>query len=497
MPRLDSPTRWRLIGLAGSCLLAAGAVGSGVFPRPDPLRDAVVLETLRQGTPRVLCVAVAVLGMAVLVTAWLALGRRLEHTDTRSLLITAAVWSLPLILAPPILSRDVYGYAVVGQMLQEGLDPYAVGAAELDSPWVPSTSTSWLTVPFAYGPLLLLLARLVVAESGDSLALAVFGMRLVAVIGTVLLAWALPRVARACGVDERRALWLGLLNPLVLAHFIGGAHADAMKVGLMVAGLALASTRRPALGAVLLALAIGVKATAVVALPFIALLWAAQLTGRSRPLMRAIAATSAVAAGSFAVLTAASGVGYGWIGTLDTVGLSRQWTSLPTGLGLVASGAADLVGFSVETSAVLGVARAVALVVTAALLVRLWVRAARLREAGDARTRLIVLHAGWALLAVVALGPAVHPWYAAWPLAVLAAAGVAGRSRVAVVAVSAAMCFLVLPDGFNLARVTEPVGLALDVVVAAGLVALGVRHARRFRRARRARRRPTPEQVTA
>jgi len=476
------------VGLAGSGLLAAGAIGSGVLPQPDPLRDEVIVSTLRQGTPRIVCVAVAALGMALLVAAWLLLGRCLDRAGTRGLLLTATLWSAPMLLAPPILSRDVYGYAVVGQMLQAGLDPYRVGPAELDSSWVASTSVSWLTVPFAYGPLFLVLARVVVAGSGGSLALSVFGMRLLAVLGTVLLAWALPRVARACGGDERRALWLGLLNPLVLTHFVGGAHADALMVGLMVAGLAFAAGRRPAAGAALCALAIAVKATAVVTLPFIALLWVAQLSGRSWPLPRAVVATTAVAAGSFAALTAVSGVGYGWIGTVDTVGLSRQWTSLPTGLGLVASAAADRAGLTIGTSAVLGVTRAAALVATAAILTWLWVRAAR-REG----IRLIVEHCGWALVALVALGPAVHPWYVTWPVAVLAAAGVTGRPRAAVVAVSAALCFLVLPDGFNLSRVTEPAGLTLDVLLAAVLVAFGTRHVRRSRN----RRHRTPDKATA
>lgn len=462
------PVRCQLLGLTGSSLVAAGAWGVGVLPKPDPLRDAVVLSAVRSGVGRVLCIAVAALGMAALVAAWIMLGRALDRCDVRRLYVTAALWAVPLVLAPPILSRDVYAYAVAGKMMQSGLNPYQHGAGDLVSTWVSSTSASWLHVPFAYGPLFLQLAHGVVAGAGGSLAVAVFGMRLMAVAGTVLLAWALPRVARACGVDARQAVWLGLVNPLLLVHFVGGGHADALMVGLLVAGLAVAAGRSPAAGVVLCTLAVAVKATAAVALPFVALLWLAHQVQRS--LIRAIGATAAVAAVTFAVLTAWSGVGYGWIGTVNTVGLSRQWTSLPTGLGLVLAGAAHALGSTVSTDTALGATRTTALVLTAVALVWLWLRALRFRD-----RRRVVAYCGWALLVVVVLGPAVHPWYVSWPVAVLAAAGVAGRARTAVVTASAALCFLVMPDGYNLALATKRVGLAVDVAVTVALLALGVR----------------------
>ncbi|MGB9377459.1 MAG: hypothetical protein WCB04_08100, partial [Mycobacteriales bacterium] len=149
--------------------------------------------------------------------------------------------------------------------------------------------------------------------------------------------------------------------------------------------------------------------------------------------------------------------------------------------GLVAAGVAHLAGVGVATDTVLGAVRAVAFAATAGVLLWLWVRAARRVRPGAAGTRLVIVHAGCALLAVVVLGPAVHPWYVTWPFAVLAAAGLAGRPRAGVVIASALLCFLVLPDGYNLARATEPVGLALDVLVAALLVTLGVRRLRRSR----------------
>lgn len=455
-----SPTRSRLVGLGGSVLLSAGAMGAGVLPRPDPLRDAVVLSALRGGPGRIACIVVAAVGMLLLVAAWLLLGRAVEHVTTRWLFTTAACWALPMVVVPPILSRDVYGYAVAGKMLQLGIDPYAHGAADLANSWVPSTSTSWLHVPFAYGPLFLLLARGIITVTGNSLVAGVFGMRALAIVGTVLLAFALPRAARACGVDERRAVWLGLVNPLVLAHFVGGAHADALMVGLMVAGLALAAGRWPATGVVLCTLAVAVKATAAVALPFVALMWVLRLPNRRWPLAHAIAASILVAGGVFAAVTAVSGVGYGWITTVNTVGLTQQWTSVPTGLGLVLGG----------SSAVLAVTRGIAFAAIAVIAVVVWIRAARV---GGIRPA--VEGCGWVLLAVVALGPAVHPWYVTWPVAVLAAAGITGRPRTAIVATAAALCFLVLPDGYNLARATEPVGLVFDVLVMLGLVVVGVR----------------------
>jgi alpha-1,6-mannosyltransferase len=44
---------------------------------------------------------------------------------------------------------------------------------------------------------------------------------------------------------------------------------------------------------------------------------------------------------------------------------------------------------------------------------------------------------------------------------------------------SAALCFLILPDGFNLARATVVPGTLLDVAVAIGLVVLAVARLRR------------------
>ena len=116
-------------------------------------------------------------------------------------------------------------------------------SAEVDGVWAHARSP--------YGPVFLRLASWLLP--GQHAYAAVLLLRLAAVLGLVLAAWALPRLA----ADPGRALCLGILNPLVLLHGVGGAHNDLLMAGLLAAGRAVAASaeRRPltgvALGAVL------------------------------------------------------------------------------------------------------------------------------------------------------------------------------------------------------------------------------------------------------
>jgi alpha-1,6-mannosyltransferase len=103
------------------------------------------------------------------------------------------------------------------------------------------------------------------------------------------------------------------------------------------------------------------------------------------------------------------------------------------------------------------------------VLIVLWWRARR----GDA-----LLGAGLALAATVLLAPVFHPWYATWPLAVLAAT--LPRPTLWLVAPCAVAAALCLPDGYNLALATRAQGA---IAVVALLVYLEVRSTRRRVRA--------------
>ena len=326
--------RYRTLGLAGATALALGGVAAGALPREDPFAGLPLIGWLRGSEP--LALAVGYAGLALLVVAWLFLGRRVGTPDgpsRRSLVMTLAIWSAPLCLAPPMFSRDVYSYGAQGWMVHVGASPYFWGPGAIpENPFLIDVPDLWTHTPAPYGPLFLQLARWVVDLGSDETVPTVLGMRLLALVGVVLLVRYVPRLAAHCGVPADRALWLGVLNPLVLLHFVSGAHNDSLMVGLVVAGLVLVLDRRPALGVVVISLALLVKAPAALALVFVVPYWAQQLTGRFR-LIRAGAMAAAISGAVVGLVSWATGLGYGWVGALNTPGTVRNWLSGTTLLG--------------------------------------------------------------------------------------------------------------------------------------------------------------------
>lgn len=168
---------------------------------------------------------------------------------------------------------------------------------------------------------------------------------------------------------------------------------------------------------------------------------------------------------AFCILSLLSGLGFSWIAALSTPGVSIQWTSLPTGLGMGVGAIGTVFGHNVEHGAVT-VLRDVALVALAATLVILWLRA--VREAHDSRA--VVRYAGLAMLAVIVLSPAFHGWYLLWALPLFAVTLDRGRWTTALALVASLLCVFVLPGGYGLALVTTWVGVPLYFVVTAVLV---------------------------
>ncbi len=448
--------RIRQLGFAGGCVLVLGGLVAGVLPWRDVLSMPPSILHLRSYTvPAVACVFV---GVALLLLAWWRLGivihgsplyARLgtaaspdgEVTDPtspriRDLAVTFGWWAAPLLAAVPLFSRDVYSYIAQGSMTVQGIDSYTFGPAILGAPLALDVPAIWLYTPAPYGPVFLSLAANVARITEDSTRPGILGMRVLALAGIALLLWSVPRIARAYGINPASAVWLGVLNPLVVLHLAADAHNDALMLGLMCSGLALALHRRPAIGAALITLAALIKAPAALALVFLVPMWAATMAGRARWL-RAGAATGAIVVGVAVMVTAMAGTGYGWVGALDTPAIAHTWTSVLTDIGYWTGLLLTATGVGTMDQA-LWWWRAAGLVAAAAVCLAMLRRHDRIRP---------IVGLGLGMGAVVVLGPVMHPWYLLWAIVPLAAAAAAVRLRRALVVVSVAFTLLVLPGG--------------------------------------------------
>jgi hypothetical protein len=429
----------RRLGLIGSAVLVLGGILVGVPPLQDPVLQQPVLRFLRTFTTP--AVAVVFVGVCMLMLAWWRLGRLVRSDSgsagltTRELLVTLGWWSAPLLVTTPIFSRDVYSYLAQGSMTVFGVDAYQHGPQFVGGPLAVDIPQIWQTTPAPYGPVFLTVASDVTSITGLSKFPGILGMRILALAGLALVIISIPRIARAVGVEPNAALWLGVLNPLTIIHFVGDVHNDALMLGLMMAGLALALERRPALGAVLVTLAALVKAPAGLALVFIVPIWASQLGGRAR-WPRAGLAAAGIGVATVVGATTVAGTGYGWVAALDTPTLAHTWTSITTDVGYWSGVLAERLGLA-----------------TADEMLALW-RIAGLAAAGVICLLMLRRHRatpvvglGLGLAAVLALGPVVHPWYLLWAMIPLAAAATSPRIRRAVVITTFAMTALVLPGG--------------------------------------------------
>ena len=304
-------SRLRLWGTAGALLMMFGSTSSygAATPIPNPVDGLRLIGLLSRVGPAALAISYSGIGLVVM--CWFMIGRltapgRPRRLSRTQLTHTLAMWAVPFLVTPPIFSRDVYSYLAVGAMMVHGDNPYQSGPYDTlgdSNPFAHQVDASWQHTSTPYGPAFLLIAKAVVLVSGNHVIIGVLLQRFVELIGIALIVWALPRLARRCGVDPVSALWLGALNPLLLFHLIAGGHNEALMIGLMLAGLEIALSLPPlrrsigpavydlwrvVAGTAVITVAIGIKVTAAMALAFLAIALARRAGGRWRDLFRAV-----------------------------------------------------------------------------------------------------------------------------------------------------------------------------------------------------------------
>jgi alpha-1,6-mannosyltransferase len=204
---------------------------------------------------------------------------------------------------------------------------------------------------------------------------------------------------------------------------IGGAHNDALMVGLHVAGLAVAKRVGTVPGVILCALAAGVKSPALLGVLFLGWVWA----GREASIRRRIGHTAVaglIALATMEVVSLVSGTGWGWIRTTTTA--DATFTGV-TPINLVAR-SVSIISHVVQVPMTVLAVRPVFMVL--GLLIAVYVGNRQLlRSPRDGVVRCL----GITLLVLALLGPIVWSWYVTWGVIVVAAAAVAGLRKASIV----------------------------------------------------------------
>lgn len=458
---LTALARTRLFGATGTVLMGIGALGAGARPVVQDPTFGVRLLNLPSRIQTV-SLTMTTTGAVMMALAWLMLGRfalgkrKMSRGDLdRTLLL----WMLPLLIAPPMYSKDVYSYLAQGQISRDGLDPYRVGPASglgLGHVFTLSVPSLWRETPAPYGPLFLWIGRGISALTGENIVAAVLCHRLVVLIGVAMIVWATPRLARRCGVAEVSALWLGAANPLLFMHLVAGIHNEALMLGLMLTGAEIAlrgidlvdlqeTTRllpaswRPGAdweplalllgGSILITLSSQVKLPSLLALGFITMALAYRYGGTIKALLLTGGGMAALSLSVMAIVGWASGLGFGWVYTLGTANVVRSWMSPPTLLALGTGQVGILLRLGDHTTAVLSLTRAMGVLIIMVMVcwLLLAVLRGRLHPIGGL---------GVALGITVLLFPVVQPWYLLWAIIPMAAWATRTGFRVAAIVIT-------------------------------------------------------------
>jgi alpha-1,6-mannosyltransferase len=440
--RAALPRRTIALGAVGSVLLAVGAIGAAGVLVHDPVLAGSPFSWVRYGHGRDLATTVVYAGFFLELWAWVRLGRGVlaGRVGSRGVFVATAAWTAPLLLAPPLFTRDVFSYLAQGALVHSGYNPYVVGPEVLPDDVAVNVHYFWQETPAPYGPLFMMIARYVYAATGDNLISGVIVMRLVLLTGLGMLCWALPGLVRHLGGRLPVALWLAVASPMTVVHLAGGPHNDLLLVGLMAAGTLLVLDRRHLLGVVLLTLAVAVKVSAAGLLPFLVWIWAARLPG-SAPVRfgKALGASLGIFGGLFGAITLASGLDLGWIPALTAPSMIVNWLSVPTGVGQLIGALANIFA-DVNQMVPITIMRIAGGVLLAGIAARQWWLA---RGGGPDAVR----RAAIVMFFLAILSPAVLPWYLTWSLVLAAAMPWRRRALVACVAATAWLVLIAYPNG--------------------------------------------------
>jgi len=350
--------------------------------------------------------------MALMWVAYVGAYATCRRVPTKALVALVLVVDLLITLGPPLMSADVFGYIGYARLgTVHSLNPYLHGIGSAPGDVIVKYSR-WHHEVTPYGPLFTAFTYLL-APLG--IVACLWALKLTALGSVLACSWLVWRLALTQGADQRRALVFFAFNPLLLAYALGGAHNDLLLMAVVLGGLLAVALQRSGASAALMAAALGVKATAMMFVPFAFV---------AAPDKRRFAAYGAGVLVLIAVFSLAA-FGPGAAGAIAGQIVYQQKLvatgSIPMQLSLNSGYDHLAIGFRL-------IALAVPVFVFAAAMVYAW------------RSGRWLAGAGWTALAVVLSTAWLTPWYALWVVPVAAAAA----SKRLVVATGLLTAYLIL-----------------------------------------------------
>jgi hypothetical protein len=438
-----------LAGSAGTTLVAVSSWWVGGVPIWFRTNQPGVLSWLPPHSGVAITVYLA--GLALLLGAWLALGRYVlaaaQQIELRPLI---AAWAAPMLLSMPM-GRDLWVYLAHGWLVQSGFDPYRDSPAVLDSAIRSEVSARWLHMPSPYGPLWIETARLGGVLTDPHFVVGTFLLRLPVYAALLVLSWLVYVLAGRFGIRGDRAVWLALANPLAVLLTVGG-HNDLVLAALAVGGVTVAVRRGgtwPDLvaGSALIGLAALIKFPALIALAFVVPIWLTA-RGTGRPVGLVVKAVAAAVGGGLAsagLVTALSGLGIGWVRQASADNSIVNWQSLPTLAGMSVNAVRLGVHHATALNDTIRFWRSVGSLAAAVILLALWYFALRRLRITDCFALL-----GIGFVVAIVFGQTFQPWYLCWALPFLAL-GVSSAVGIGlIVTLSLFEMLVTLPDGRGL-----------------------------------------------
>jgi hypothetical protein len=363
--------------------------------------------------PQTLSYGLSAVVLAMMVAYGIALAS-VRMLSTRTIVVAVVALHAVMLLSPPLQLTDLFnylGYARLGAL--HHLNPYThvIAAARHDPVY---GLASWHHWPSPYGPAFTLLTYPLGLVPLPVAYWVLKTATVLASLGFIALVW---RCARQLGRDPRFAVLFVAANPIFLIYALGGFHNDVFMLVPAMASISLLLDGRDRRSGAALMLAIAVKFTMVLLLPF--LLLAARPTSR-----RVRFLTGAALAAVPLAIASIEAFGFS-IPNLSDQSTVLTGFSVPNLVGL-------LLGLGGGVPALVR-AGSLAAVVTVAVLAAQVARGRRdwLSGAGIA-TMVLLMSLAWLM-----------PWYVVWLLP-LAAIGSSVRLRRTALAVTAflVLCFV-------------------------------------------------------